>query len=242
MNYSENSNYVKTILEHSQNEITALERYSPEFTSIGYDVHSIVNNVIGIALQRLRGKDDDISSLEALVAQYMRSTMAILSGNLLSPLRGETDEWQDVELAGDMDKVLTVEFRGTPYELKFKSIQVNVRYPKIFRFNKDNRLAHRTDAIRFIKQDNPNTFSTYPMSVRFIKFPYDMDVITFIEEGENRYLRPNDKRIYTKEDIMNSVAFVSDGAAQKCVLAPPIPHHMASKVCDLNEELNNVNL
>lgn len=105
----------------------------------------------------------------------------ILKGYPICPLLGTEDEWEP-EIAENLLKMIGSDIWFTQEHLEgtcihIESIDYNIRYPMIKRFNHDNRTAHRTDAVTYIDYRNGKVLSpeeSKATSIRFIEFPYSV--------------------------------------------------------------------
>jgi len=116
---------------------------------------------------------DSLSILPSLINN-------IMAWKPIAALTGAEEEWKDMsnapgykDMIGKTWWITTQHIEGTG--IPIQSVQYNIRARTILRFNNDNRLAHRTDAQRFVDSESmqeipPHMIQASP--VRFIKFPY----------------------------------------------------------------------
>ncbi len=223
----QNKMYLDGMRDRMNAEFAALERVDAESaTYIGSIIRSIVLNVIDeveLAMQK------SMSTIQApyFTSQIMRSVNAIMAGGIISPLTGDEEEWHDVTVPEDIGQKFKCEYRGITYEIDIESVQVNIRYPKIYRLNGDNRFAHRIDFIQFHDVAHPGKINLTEDSIRFIQFPYAMNSIRsqcIVNEAN----QITDYLDFEFDEITNGLVYIDQTTddADAYIIAPKIPFHM----------------
>ena len=236
--YEENSIFLRNLHESVTAEVRAAERSNPDLVPLIQDTQTALDILSALASARTRGDGQEIVKVQDMLRDYFQIIGTILNGGILTPLAGTEDEWEDVPLNPNTEKSFTVDFRGKTYTIEFKSVQVNKRFPKIFRFNKDTRLAHREDLVRVFDAKSPGYYFTTKVSRRFIKFPYTLETVSkaaeMSEDGKSVVCYTDG----TEQDILDEIAFK---VGDKVLLAPPVPVHMLKKDgIDIDAELAKV--
>ena len=239
--YRNNNSDIAEIRERVQLEIAAAKNQSFSMGAVLEDLQVIINTILGQAIIRIRGAGGDALPLTSIVSQYVKSITTILSGGIISPLMGVESEWEELPIPENAPKEITVPFRGENIVIPYKSIQVNRRYPQVYRFNKDNNYAHAMDYIRIHDKHDMSKYVTTAVSRRFIKFPYTLEHVDLVVDRVN--VTPGKVNIpdygggNTENDLYNMIIFKDN---DNYLVAPPIPFHMLKKYgCDYNEELLN---
>lgn len=238
--YSKNTDVIMTFREKVRSEAEAIKALNnPAASDIMFDVGAIIDQMLGIASLRVRGHESDVIDVLGILGNYVKYIETLLSGGILTPITGHEEEWEDIQIPADAPKVLERHFRDNNYNIDFKSVQVNRRYRNIYRFNKDNKYAHRTDLIQFIDAENPKRRVTNNASVRFIKFPYVLEqVIILAKLDENgALLETLDGK--TELDLLNTIAFKT--ANGTIIAAPTVPFYILKKEgIDCNAEVEKL--
>ena len=233
--YEANSEYLRGLRESISAEIRAADRSNQALVALLQDVQTCLDVISTMAMTRVRGDGFETIPVQNMLHDYFSIINTILSGGIMTPLAGTEDEWEDVQIDPSSDRKMVVPFRGQDCTIEFKSVQVNKRFPKVYRFNKDNRLAHRIDLVRLEDPNRPGAYYTSNVSRRFIKFPYTLETVT--------------KQVTMSEDAKSVVAY-ADGTdldvldqivfkiGDKVLLAPPVPVYMLKKMgIDIDAEL-----
>lgn len=107
---------------------------------------------------------------------------------------GDEDEWVDeketFEALTNKEMWFTEEhIEGT--SIQITSVERNIRFPSLKRFNHDNNYAHILDAVRYVDKNgemiNPVAYMLSP--IRFITFPYRWQMpVVVIFDTENRQI------------------------------------------------------
>lgn len=227
----ENMNYFESVKAKMENEYSALERTGNErVISLGTIVYNIVNSVVEEVSEVFKNNPDISSQMNAqqFVIQSMQSSMAIFAGGIISPLTGDEEEWEDITVPEDIGQELKIEYRNKEFKIPIESIQMNKRYPRIYRLNGDNKFAHRTDYIQFFDVDHPENIHATEDSIRFIQFPYTMEAIRcgcLIDEIEKVISHYID---LDYDEILNGLIYHDEASEDlhAYVIAPKIPFFM----------------
>lgn len=237
-----NNNYINSVASHASSEVETLERLartdSNVAAALAYDARTIIMQMLAMGAIRVRGEHSDAGTLQNVIERYYSMIGALLQGQNLAAITGDESEWVDIDVEEGSEKALRVKFRGKTYEIKYDTVQANIRCPGLFRFNGDNQFAHVTNFYKFHDINNPmNVYST-AMSRRFITFPYygetyDADV-ELDENGEvSRYVGISDYALTSK---------ILYPRGDSCFIASPIPVYMLEQVgVDIDEEIKNFN-
>lgn len=232
--YQENTQAIINLRDHMENEVEAVAATNNiGATEIAKDVEAILNVMMSTAVIRCRGAEFEEFQLKQFLSYYAQYIQTILQGGILCPLTGREEEWEDITLGPDDPKKITVPFRGKEYTIEYKSVQVNKRYPNIYRFNKDNNYAHRVDMIRFVEKNNPRKVSAHAdVSLRFIKFPYTLDNVNVVKDDISNIDE------FEKAELQNRIVFQTNSG--ELMVAPMIPFHYLKKAgVDYTAELNS---
>ena len=173
--------YLQGIRERMMLEYAALARTDDyQAVTLGGLISDIINSVIDKVSATLNDNPELNNNVHApyFINQCMHSINAIFAGGVLSPLTGDDAEWRDITVPEDVGKEFKIEYRGNEYAITIESVQINVRYPKIYRLNNDNRYAHRIDYVQFRDVSNNHVNLTQD-SIRFIQFPYTMQSLQY---------------------------------------------------------------
>lgn len=239
----QNSNYFQSLLSKAQIEFAALERTGNEQAAwIGNLAKDIIYSIVSTVDDRLNRSEEYKNRVNAnvVVSQVMQSVNAMLAGGVISPITGCDEEWQDVTVAEDVGQSLKINFRGRPFEIPIESVQVNIRYPKIYRLNNDNQFAHRIDFVQFHDVCHPENVRLTEDSIRFIKFPYSMEALHCSCVVEDNIIV--EYLDFSQSDIAHGVVFPNQLAntaeePYAHIIAPKLPFHMLEEVLDLEAEV-----
>lgn len=239
----QNRNYLQSIMSKAQIEFEALERTGNEQAAwIGKLAKDIVYSIVSTVDTTLNNSEEYKNRVNAsvVVSQVMQSVNAMLAGGVISPITGCDEEWQDVTVAEDVGQSLKINFRGRQFELPIESVQVNIRYPKIYRLNNDNAYAHRIDYFQFHDVCHPEHTRLTEDSIRFIKFPYSMETLHCSCIVENNTIM--EYMDFSEGDISHGVVYpnqMANSAEEPYahLIAPKIPFHMLEDVLDLEAEI-----
>lgn len=224
----QNALYFNNIVEKMKLEHEALLRTNNEKAiQLGNVISVIVNSVVGAVSEVF--KDEEFNGqVQApyFLQQCMQSVNAIFAGGIISPLTGSDEEWIDTTVPDDIGQEFHMSYRGEEYSIKIESVQVNKRYPKIYRLNNDNNLAHRIDYFQFHDAKNPDHVHLTEDSIRFIQFPYTMKSLhshCIIEENAI-----TDYLDFDYTDIKDGLIYPdqTDDGQYSYVIAPKIPFTM----------------
>ena len=240
----ENMKYFTSVQERVQAEYDALVRSGNQQAMwIGKVVYDIVNGIVSRTFDAMNENRDLNQRVQAqyFMSQCMQSVNAIFAGGIISPLTGVEEEWHDVTVSEDVGQILKIQFRDKEYQIPIESVQINKRYPKIYRLNGDNKFAHRLDYIQFHDVANPNNVHLTADSIRFISFPYDMNSLHYsciVENGEIvDYLECD------INDIANGLVYADQSNSDDTyanVIASKIPLHMLEEDgIDIENEVDN---
>ena len=239
--YNDNTAAIMDIREKMASEVSAVLAANSAAADIARDVQSILDNILGVASMRTRSIDTDSTPIPKIVADYVRYVQIVLSGGILTPLTGREEEWEDIRIPPESadDRKIICHYNGKEYPIEYKSVQVNRRYRNIFRFNKDNKYAHRTDLIRFVDRTNPKRYTVNSNSLRFIKFPYTLESVNCLVDIDESGAVTAYQEGFTENDLQNKIAFFStDGQA---FAAPPVPFYIIKREgIDYQEEIKNL--
>ena len=235
---SRNDNFIQNVMNHMLVEQEAICKTGNEGAiESSKDIFKIVSNLCDIINERCDSMNNNAIA-PMLVTNYLKAVASIFNGGVLSPLTGEDEEWIDVTAEEDIGKTVNFEFREHTIGITIESVQVNRRYPRIYRLNSDNRLAHRIDFVQFHDYLKPEIVRFNEESIRFIQFPYDMKGIhvdAVIEED-----KIIDAVSHELEELENDVIFpdMENPDRYAYIIAPKIPYHMLEEYgCNVEEEL-----
>lgn len=220
--YDKNTQVIIDIRSKLEMELKAIERTNNEgAVELMKDVIAITDNMLGVGVIRSRGAGTDMADLALVLRNYVKYIETVLAGGILTPLTGREEEWEDVAISPDSEKVFTRTFRGNDYRIEFKSVQVNKRYGNIYRFNKDNKYAHRMDMILFTNINPPGNTVVNNASLRFIQFPYTLEQVRIasVLDENNNFARTADGN--ELQDVIDEIAFKATSG--NVIAAPPIP-------------------
>ena len=224
----QNQIYLEGIRDRMTAELNALIRTNNEAAiSTGKVISDMLNCIVDRAIVVFKNSPEfnTRAHAPAFLNQCMQSINAILAGGVISPLTGDEAEWADVTVAEDVGQKFKTVYRGNEYEITIESVQVNVRYPKIYRLNGDNRFAHRIDYFQFHDATQSERVHLTADSIRFIQFPYTMQAIhSHCIISENKI---TDYLDFEYDEIANGLVYPdqSNGNPESYVIAPKIPFH-----------------
>lgn len=228
----DNFQYFTNITEKIRLETTQLMRLnSPVQAAMASDVNSILMHMLGLASIRVKNDRGDGADVKMVMEQYRIYIDTLLNGGILSPISGDESEWAPVDELPP-EKEVKIEFRGKLHTIPIESIDVNVRCPQVYRFNHDNRFAHRVDFYRFVDIHNPKNVMANKYSRRFISFPYTLEShqINVVYDEETNQIT---KYCGISEiELMDRLVFPQNLGG--CFIASPIPLFML--------ELDGVNI
>ena len=225
----QNKQYVDSVLIRMAAEHAALVRtQDPNAIALGDLILKLLEDIIDdiTDFQNNNLPKDSQIQIPYFINQCMQSVNAILAGGIISPLTGVDEEWHDITAPEDVGKEFKIVYRGVEYSITIESVQVNVRYPKIYRLNGDNRFAHRIDYFQFHNAVNPDNINLTQDSIRFIQFPYTMQSLHSHCILENNQIV--DYLDFDHNDIANGLVYPdqSNDDPHSYVIAPKIPFHM----------------
>lgn len=238
----DNEIYLNGILERMQMECNAIAKTNNQAAiCVSNMVSSIVNQIVKCVKDEFAANETLANSVFAgyFIKECIDSATAVISGGVISPITGDEDEWRDVTDPADVGQNLVINYRGTDYNIPIESVQVNVRYPKIYRFNGDNNYAHRLDYFQFHDVGNPSVVHRTEDSLRFIQFPYSMDsmhVQCIIRDNSiTDYIE------FTPDEISNGLVYpnAANLHPESYIVAPRIPFSMLESAgINLDDEIH----
>lgn len=239
---------IKECSEHNKMYITAItqsvkleseqfrymvQRDGHETSHIEDDLADIAMLMLESARNRIEKSFGGLGRVDAVLSMYMNYLNGIYSGNILTPLYGTDNEWEDVTNPEDVEKgrEMVIRVNGNRIVIPFKKLEVNKRIRTVFRLNGDNRLAHRTDMVVFVDPQKPNEPHLDDESVRFITFPYNGEVLTcnatFKDGRVEKYLS------CTEDYIKNAIVYPAPDADMHnpdtydhYAIYPKVPEHL----------------
>lgn len=176
----ENEQYLSGLRAKMEAEYNAIVRTKNENAiELGSVISEIMNSIIDIISTKYAKSPELYSKLPASRFLYhcMEAINSMMVGGIISPLTGDEEEWIDTTVSDDIGQQFKVQFRGKEYSITIQSVQTNIRYPRIYRLNGDNNLAHRIDYLQFHAIGHPEHTHLTSDSIRFITFPYQMESI-----------------------------------------------------------------
>jgi hypothetical protein len=125
-----------------------------------------------------------------------------------------------------MNAKIKITYRDKEYSITIESIQINNRYPKIYRLNNDNNLAHRVDYFQFHDARNPENIHLTEDSIRFIQFPYSMQSLHSHCIIDDKVI--SDYLDFDYSEIKDGLIYPNQSSdeATSYVIAPKIPFTM----------------
>lgn len=239
----DNKIYLQGVIERMNAECNALAKTNnPTAIHLGNIISNIVNFTIDSIEKEFKEAPELNQKMHSgfLIKECIESVTAIFAGGVISPITGDDDEWIDVTDPADVGQNLTITYRDADYHIPIESVQVNIRYPKIYRFNNDNNYAHRIDYFQFHNIGNPDQVHRTEDSLRFIKFPYAMDSVHVqcIIDGNNI----TDFIEFTPDEISNGLVYPNSNnpAPESYLIAPRIPFSMLEQSnINIDEEIHS---
>ena len=223
-----NKNYLEGVRSKMGIEFAALVRTNNhKAIQLGTVISNIVESVVKAVDESLTssGMIGEVNA-QYFMTQCMQSVNAILAGGVISPITGDEEEWVDTTSPQDAGQEFKTTYRGKEFSIPIESVQVNKRYPKIYRLNNDNNLAHRIDYFQFHDAKNPNNVHLTEDSIRFIQFPYTMDALhSHCIVDENVI---SDYLDFDYTDVKDGLIYPNQASddADSYVIAPKIPLSM----------------
>lgn len=225
----DNNIYLEGVLNRMEAERNALAKTNnPTAIHLGNIISNLVNYTVESIKEELEKSPEMNQNVHAgfIIKECIDSVTAIFAGGVISPITGDDDEWLDVTDPADVGQNLTIPYRGTEYHIPIESVQVNIRYPKIYRFNNDNQYAHRLDYFQFHNIVNQDQVHRTEDSLRFIQFPYSMTSVhvqcIMMDNQITDYIE------FTPDDISNGLVYPDSNNAhpESFIVAPRIPFTM----------------
>ena len=225
----QNKIYLAGIRDRMKEEYKAIVRTE---NNTAIETAKIIADMLNAVIDRVSEAFDTLPALSShvhapvFISQCMQSLNAILSGGVISPLTGADEEWADATIPEDIGQEFKFRYRGKEYSIVIESVQVNIRYPKIYRLNNDNRLAHRIDYFQFHDATKPENIHLTEDSIRFIQFPYTMQTLHSHCVVEDKMI--SDYLDFDYDEITNGLIYPdqSNGEPHSYVIAPKIPFYM----------------
>ena len=244
----QNKMYIDNVRAKAKIEHDALVRTGNEQAiQLGSVIYKIIDSIATSVDEALESYNI-VGKIQApyFLNQCMQSVNAILAGGVISPITGDDEEWVDTTVPEDIGKEFTFEYRGKEHTITINSVQVNKRYPKIYRLNNDNDLAHRIDYFQFHDAKNPAKVHLTEDSIRFIQFPYTMQALHSHCIVDDRTI--SDYLDFDYSEIKDGLIYPdqSNDAPDSYVIAPKMPFSMLEENGIIIEEeiekyLNYVN-
>ena len=225
----QNKMYLQGIKDRMNEEYKAIVR-TENTTAI--ETAKVISDMLYAVIDRTADAFDKLPNLNnrvhapLFINQCMQSLNAILSGGVISPLTGADEEWLDTTIPEDIGQEFKCKYRGKEYSFTIESVQVNIRYPKIYRLNNDNRLAHRIDYFQFHDATKPENVHLTEDSIRFIQFPYTMHALHSHCIVEDKTI--SDYLDFVYDEIANGLIYPDQHTADphSYVIAPKIPFYL----------------
>lgn len=236
----QNKIYLEGIKDRMHEEYNALVRTGNEQAiRTGKIISDMVNSIIDITTDIFNTTSLNTSAhAPAFLNQCMQSINAIFAGGVISPLTGADEEWIDTTVPEDIGQQFKFKYRGKEYSIKIESVQVNIRYPKIYRLNGDNNLAHRIDYFQFHDATKPDHVHLTEDSIRFIQFPYTMQSLHSQCIIEDKTI--SDYLDFEYDEIANGLIYFdqSNPDPHSYVIAPKVPFTMLEEIgINIEEEI-----
>lgn len=225
----QNKMYLEGIKSRMNEEYNAIVRSE---NSQAIETAKIISDMLHAVVDRTIKAFEDMPTMNtrvhapAFINQCIKSLNAILAGGVISPLTGADEEWVDATVPDDVGQEFKFTYRGKNYAITIESVQVNIRYPKIYRLNNDNRLAHRIDYFQFHDATKPENVHLTEDSIRFIQFPYTMQTLHSHCVVEEKTI--SDYLDFDYDEIANGLIYPdqTNGDPHSYVIAPKIPFYM----------------
>lgn len=223
MNFSkENAQYISKLKEDSNIEIDILKnRLDIDRPYDKYYIKLIEKSFFRLSriLKDFSQETNHEVDLKRITPSVLNVLKALSNGAILSPLIGDESEWEEIDNTNHEGEISKYIFNGKEYEIQVNSVQRNRRMNTVYRFNNDNRFAHRIDHIVLHNVKNPNETILTDESIRFIQFPYNGEVI-------HEYAVVDDENNITGLVNYESMEELRDTVDFKGIKAPIIPLHM----------------
>lgn len=227
-----NKEYLETLRSHFELEIDFLHRDS-NHPAIIDGLKKVIETIIE-TVDTITHNAANLNATE-LIRMFLNSANSLAGGGILSPITGFDEEWEDITNPDDVGAIFKSHCAGIDFEVKIESIQVNKRFPKIFRLNNDNRLAHNTEFLTFQDSNDTNRVVTNDDSVRFIQFPYILQNIVIPANIDDEHESINLLTV-TADDI-EGFAFLNEYNTP--LFAPKIPLYALIEGGFTEEDIRN---
>ena len=190
-----------------------------------------------LQLVKTRCEENPTFKPDAIFAAYLMSMQTILSGGILSPITGDESEWIEFPSENTTFNDIEINFRGNKVVIPVESVQINIRYPYIKRFNHDNRTAHVSNMIEFndISSDGENTTFNTIDSLRYIQFPYEprkINIDVYFDKENNRY-DYDMICIPEGQTLTDAIIFEYENQPEKSpvlIIAPAVPFYVLDEL------------
>ena len=241
-----NNNFLKFFESHANDEIktilnSTIENKNPSDIS---HIMEILQEVCSVYISILQKHVDDRMDLVGLNMAILNSLSTIARGGILSPISGNDDEWREIK---SEPREMLITFRGKECRFLVTSVEENIRYPKIRRFNHDNRLAHTYTGIGFVSHNDENDderINYSAESIRYIKFPYTMSRVEIECTIDGDKLIPVDYDIPALHDQIvfidswNTHVSSNEDEETSVAIMPPVPFYFLDELgIDINAEI-----
>ena len=245
---NDNMIYLDGVIERMKAECNALNKTN---NAVAIHLGNIISNIVNYTVSNIKDEFEKSPDLNRdihagfMIKECIDSVTAIFAGGVISPITGDEDEWVDITDPADVGQTLSINYRDTEYHIPIESVQVNIRYPKIYRFNNDNQYAHRLDYFQFHNIGNPNEVHRTEDSLRFIQFPYSMTSVhvqCIIDDNNiTDYIE------FTSDQISNGLVYPdpTNSHPEAYVIAPRIPFSMLEAAgisidSEINDYIDNI--
>ena len=225
----QNKIYLLGIKDRMNEEYNALVRtQNSQAIATGKIISDMLHAIVDRTIKEFESSNELNTRVHAPVFlnQCVQSLNAILAGGVISPLTGADEEWADTTVPEDVGQQFKFKYRGKEYSIAIESVQINIRYPKIYRLNNDNRLAHRIDYFQFHDATKPENVHLTEDSIRFIEFPYTMKALHSHCVVEDKKI--SDYLDFYYDEIANGLVYPdqTNDDPHSYVIAPKIPFYM----------------
>lgn len=184
--YNNNAkNIITNIMNHTEREILAFRNLGNDnvvLNSIFSCLEEIVPTILDKTYEHFSKNSDHIENYVEFLEWIMSSSVVLFIGDLLSDLTGNDFEWQEIPIDDVIDKTLSIPFEDKTFTLEINSIEYNMRYPMVMRYNHDNKYAHIHDGLHGFNiftleaeefKNVPKDDTPYNrIATRFITFPF----------------------------------------------------------------------
>lgn len=239
-----NTIFYNTVKDRIKLEVRAIKHtasmHGQGTTFIEDDLEDLCMSALELAWNRNEKGYKSQRDMKSIIAQLLQGMTAIFSGQPLAPIYGADEEWENITTSSLIGQTLKIPFRGQEVEIEVESVQVNKRLTSIFRFNNDNRYAHRRDFFQFWDVHQRGHVITTDDSVRYLQFPYDGSIAVCQVEADDKSI--TNYIDFTAEEIQNEIIFSDLLVDPKenpyaHVFASPIPFFMLEDFgIDLDKE------